>query len=74
MNTHVVIPFIASVAYLVLFAVLLANRPWAQREKLFIAFIIAAFLYSVADLFVRGDFLLDQKRLLALAASGRSAV
>jgi len=65
MNTHVVIPFIASVAYLILFAVLLMNRPWATRERLFIAFIIAAFLYSIADLFVRGDFMMDQKRLLA---------
>ncbi|MCK9355898.1 MAG: diguanylate cyclase [Dehalococcoidia bacterium] len=65
MDTHVVIPFIASVAYLILFAVLLMNRPWEKREKLFIAFIVAAFLYSVADLFVRGDFLMDYKRLLA---------
>ncbi len=65
MNTHVVIPFIASVAYLILFAVLLMNRPWEQRERLFIAFIVAAFLYSFTDLFVRGDFLMDDKRLLA---------
>ncbi|MBN1152791.1 MAG: diguanylate cyclase [Dehalococcoidia bacterium] len=60
-----VIPFIASVAYLGLLGVLLANRRWEQKQKLFVAFIVVAFLYSFTDLFVRGDYLMEHKRLLA---------
>ncbi len=65
MNTHVVIPVIASVAYLGLLGVLLANRPWGQRQKLFVAFVSVAFAYSFSDLFARSDYLLDDKELLA---------
>ncbi len=57
MNTHVVIPVIASVAYLGLLALLLLNRPWQRQQKLFAAFIVAAFLYSFVDVFARGDYL-----------------
>jgi diguanylate cyclase (GGDEF)-like protein len=65
MNTHVVIPFIASVVYLGLLGVLLANHRWEQKQKLFFAFIVIAFLYSFTDLFVRGDYLMGHKELLA---------
>ena len=65
MNTHVVIPFIASLAYLGLLGVLLANRRWELQQRLFVAFIVVAFLYSFTDLFVRGDYLMDHKQLLA---------
>ena len=65
MNTHVVIPVIASVAYLALLGVLLANRPWGQRHKLFVAFVAVAFAYSFSDLFARSDYLMGHKELLA---------
>jgi diguanylate cyclase (GGDEF)-like protein len=65
MNTHVVIPFIASVAYLALLGLLLANRTWESRQKLFAAFVAIAFAYSFSDFFARSDFLMDQKELLA---------
>jgi hypothetical protein len=65
MNTHVVIPFIASVAYLALLGVLLANRTWESRQKLFAAFVAVAFAYSYSDFFARSDFLMEQKVLLA---------
>ena len=65
MNTHVVIPFIASVVYLGLLGVLLVNHRWGQKQKLFVAFIVIAFLYSFTDLFVRGDYLMGHKQLLA---------
>ncbi len=65
MNTHVVIPFIASVAYLGLLSLLLANRPWGPRQKLFVAFVSVAFFYSFFDLFARSDFFMDHKYLLA---------
>lgn len=65
MNTHVVIPFIASVAYLGLIALLVANRPWGARQKLFVAFVTVAFFYSFFDLFARSGYFMDQKRLLA---------
>ncbi len=65
MNTHVVIPFIASVAYLGLVALLLENRPWGSRQKLFVAFVTVAFFYSFFDLFARSSYLMGHKHLLA---------
>ncbi len=65
MNTHVVVPFVASVAYLGLLAVLLANRPWGPRHKLFVVFLVAAFLYSFSDFFARSEYFMAHKHLLA---------
>ena len=65
MNTHVVIPFIASFVYLALLGVLLANRTWESRQKLFAAFVAIAFAYSFSDFFARSDYLMAHKELLA---------
>jgi len=65
MNTHVVIPVIASIAYLPLVALLIANRPWERRQKLFVAFIVPAFLWSLTDFVARSNYYLDQKHLWA---------
>jgi len=63
MNTHVVIPVFASIAYLPLMALLLANRPWERRQRLFVAFIVPAFFWSVTDFFARSNYYLDYKTL-----------
>ena len=65
MNTHVVIPVFASIAYLPLVSLLLANRPWERRQRLFVAFIIPAFFWSLTDSFARSNYFLDQKNLWA---------
>ena len=65
MNTHVVIPVFACIAYLPLIALLLANRPWERRQKLFVGFIIPAFLWSLTDFFARSNYYLDHKHLWA---------
>jgi len=46
MNAETVIPLIATVAYIPLFIILLSNRPWQQRHKLFLLFLIPATLWS----------------------------
>jgi len=65
MNTHVVVPVFASIAYLPLIALMLANRPWERRQRLFVAFLIPAFLWSVTDFFARSNYYLDHKTLWA---------
>lgn len=65
MNTHVVIPSIACIAYLPLLAVLFANRPWGDKQKLFLSFVVPAFLWSLTDLVARSDYLMEHKLLLA---------
>jgi diguanylate cyclase (GGDEF)-like protein/putative nucleotidyltransferase with HDIG domain len=42
------IPLIATIAYIPLFIILLSNRPWQQRHKLFLLFLIPAALWSLA--------------------------
>jgi diguanylate cyclase (GGDEF)-like protein/putative nucleotidyltransferase with HDIG domain len=56
MNTHVLIPLIAAVAYVPLLVILLTNRPWQRQQKFFLLFLIAALLWSITDIFARSDF------------------
>jgi diguanylate cyclase (GGDEF)-like protein/putative nucleotidyltransferase with HDIG domain len=46
MNAAGLIPLIATIAYIPLFGVLLYNRPWQQRHRLFLLFLIPAVLWS----------------------------
>jgi len=64
MNAHTVIPLIASVAYIPLFIILLLNRPWNDQQRLFILFLLPAFLWSFSDVFFRSDFFPQDKVLL----------
>jgi diguanylate cyclase (GGDEF)-like protein/putative nucleotidyltransferase with HDIG domain len=41
------IPLVATIAYFPLFGVLLYNRPWQQRHKLFLSFLIPAVVWSL---------------------------
>jgi diguanylate cyclase (GGDEF)-like protein len=48
------IPLIATIAYVPLFVILLRNRPWEIRHKLFLWFLIPALLWSIATFLSRG--------------------
>ena len=65
MNTHALIPLVASIAYIPLFVILLLNRPWQRQQRLFLLFLIPAILWSFSDFFVRSDFLFADKLLMA---------
>jgi diguanylate cyclase (GGDEF)-like protein/putative nucleotidyltransferase with HDIG domain len=65
MNTHVLIPLIAAIAYVPLLVILLTNRPWQRQQKLFLVFLIAALLWSISDIFARSDFFPQTKLLLS---------
>ena len=64
MNTHALIPLVASIAYIPLFVILLANRPWDRKQKFFLLFLVSAFLWSLSDVFFRSDFFMPDKVLL----------
>jgi len=64
MNIHVLVPLIATIAYIPLFVILLSNRPWQRRHRLFLLFLIPAILWSLSDIFFRSDFLMPYKLLL----------
>jgi diguanylate cyclase (GGDEF)-like protein/putative nucleotidyltransferase with HDIG domain len=64
MNVHVVIPLIGTIAYIPLFIILLSNRPWQRKHRLFLLFLIPAMLWSLTDIFFRSDFLMPYKLLL----------
>ncbi len=64
MNTHAWIPLINTIAFIPLFVILLANRPWDRKQKFFLLYLISAALYSLSDIFFRGDFFMQDKLLL----------
>ena len=64
MNSHVVIPLIGTIAYIPLFVILLSNRPWQRKHRLFLLFLVPAMLWSLTDIFFRSDFLMPYKLLL----------
>jgi len=64
MNTHALIPLIATIAYIPLFGILLSNRPWDRKRRLFLLFLIPAILWSFTDILFRGDFFIQDKLLL----------
>jgi hypothetical protein len=46
-NPSVLIPLIAAVAYVPLLTILVVSRPWQQRHRLFLLFLIPAVLWSL---------------------------
>jgi len=60
MNVQVLIPLIATIAYIPLFVILLSNRPWNRKQRFFFLFLIPAILWSsigflgYSDLFAGG--------------------
>jgi diguanylate cyclase (GGDEF)-like protein len=64
MNTQILIPLSATIAYVPCLVILLDNRPWQLRQKLFFLLLISAMLWSVVDVFFRSDFFMEDKLLL----------
>jgi diguanylate cyclase (GGDEF)-like protein len=63
MNTHALIPLIATIAYIPLLVILLANQPWDRKQKFFFLSLVPAILWSLADIFGRSDFFMEDKLL-----------
>lgn len=70
MNIEAAIPFVAFVAYLPLLGILLANRPWQRRHKLFLLYLIPAIVWSVSDFFARGFFVQSEPLLNVVLCAG----
>jgi len=64
MNTHVLVPLIATIAYIPLLIILLANRPWDRKQRFAFLFLIPAILWSLTDTFFRSDFFMPDKLFL----------
>ena len=63
MNVQALVPLVATVAYIPLFVILLSNRPWQQRHKLFLLFLIPAVLWSFITFLSMRDLLIHNKEL-----------
>ena len=57
MDASRLIPLIATITYIPLFAILVANRPWQRRHKLFLLFLISAVFWSFSTFLSRSDLL-----------------
>jgi len=64
MNVGVLVPLIATIAYIPLFAILLSDRPWQRRHRFFLLFLIPTMLWSLSGFFFRSDFLMPYKLLM----------
>lgn len=65
MNIHSLIPLVATVAYIPLLALLLANRPWTRQQQIFVIFLTSVMLWSFGDFLFRSDYLNNEKIILA---------
>jgi diguanylate cyclase (GGDEF)-like protein len=66
MNTHVLIPLVATIAYIPLLVIVLANRPWEPQRRLFFLFLVPAMLWSATDIFFRSSIFNDEQQKLIL--------
>jgi len=65
MNVHSLVPLIATIAYIPLFLILVANRPWQRNKQLFAALLLALMMWSLGDFLFRSDYLTSEKVLVA---------
>jgi len=63
MNINVLIPLIATIAYIPLFVILLSNQPWQRRHRLFLLFLIPAVLWSLSTFLSRSGLLFQNSPL-----------
>ncbi|MFB0556432.1 MAG: hypothetical protein ACETVW_01035, partial [Dehalococcoidia bacterium] len=63
MNAPVLIPLVATIAYIPLFVILLSSRPWNRKQKFFLLFLITAVLWSLSTFLSRSDLLIHNKLL-----------
>jgi diguanylate cyclase (GGDEF)-like protein len=56
MNPYAVAPFIATIAYIPLLYSIANTRPWQKRHTYFLIFLISAMMWSLATVYLRGNF------------------
>ena len=61
MTVHALIPLIATIVYIILFLVILFNRPWQRQHKLFIVYLLAATVWALSEFLLLSTFLTDYK-------------
>ena len=61
MNVEVLVPLIATIAYIPLFVILLSSRPWDRKQKFFLLFLITAVFWSLSTFLSRSDLLVHNK-------------
>ena len=61
MNADIIVPLIATIAYIPLVVILLTNRPWQTRHRLFLLFLIPTILWSLSITLFRSDLLIAYK-------------
>jgi diguanylate cyclase (GGDEF)-like protein len=65
MNVHSLIPLLASIAYVPLLILLLANRPWDKQKRTFALFLVLIMIWSFGDFLFRSDFFDNEKIYIA---------
>ena len=65
MGPDVLIPLVSVVVYVPLLVILLINRPWDRRQKLFLSFLTTAAVWSFATFLSRSGFLIQDRVLEA---------
>ncbi len=66
MTTGSLIPLLAAIAYVPLFAILISNRPWQKQHRLFASYIAAAMVWGISTFLIRSDFFIDKLLLFKL--------
>ena len=67
MNIYSLISLIATLAYVPLFLILVANRPWQRQKQTFAVFLTAIMLWGLGGFLFRSDYLVNEKLYLAKA-------
>ncbi len=67
MNIYSLISLIATLAYVPLFLILLANRPWQRQKQTFAIFLMAIMLWGLGGFLFRSDYLVNEKFYIAKA-------
>jgi diguanylate cyclase (GGDEF)-like protein/putative nucleotidyltransferase with HDIG domain len=63
MSAQILIPLIATIAYIPLFVILLSNRPWQRSHRIFLLFLIPAVLWSLSTFLSMSNLLTHNKSL-----------
>lgn len=64
MSSHVLVPLIASIVYLIPLIILLLHRPWRAQDTLLILYLIPAMFWSLCDFILRRNFFPQYQELL----------
>jgi diguanylate cyclase (GGDEF)-like protein len=67
MNIYSLISLIATLAYVPLFLILIANRPWQRQKQTFAVFLMAIMLWGLGGFLFRSDYLINEKIYIAKA-------